>query len=45
MFQEYLGGEDWRINENSNMNYSLQGLNNHIISCRDLQVLAGKSLS
>lgn len=32
MFQEYLGGEDWRINENSNMNYSLQGLNNHIIS-------------
>lgn len=32
MFQEYLGGEDWRINENSNMNYSLQGLNNHIIA-------------
>lgn len=32
MFQEYLSGEDWRINENSNMNYSLQGLNNHIIS-------------
>ncbi|MGI5875423.1 MAG: ribonucleoside triphosphate reductase [Dethiobacteria bacterium] len=32
MIQEYLGGEDWRINENSNMNYSLQGLNNHIIS-------------
>jgi anaerobic ribonucleoside-triphosphate reductase len=32
MFQEYLGGEDWRINENSNMNYSMQGLNNHIIS-------------
>ncbi len=32
MVQEYLGGEDWRINENSNMNYSLQGLNNHIIT-------------
>ena len=32
MFQDYLGGEDWRIHENSNMNYSLQGLNNHIIS-------------
>lgn len=32
MFNEYLGGKDWRINENSNMNYSLQGLNNHIIS-------------
>lgn len=23
MFQEYLGGEDWRINENSNMNPSI----------------------
>ena len=22
MIQEYLGGEDWRIKENSNMNYS-----------------------
>ena len=32
MVQEYLGGDDWRINENSNMNYSLQGLNNHIIT-------------
>lgn len=32
MVQGYLDGEDWRINENSNMNYSLQGLNNHIIA-------------
>lgn len=32
MIQEYLGGKDWRIKENSNMNYSLQGLNNHIIT-------------
>jgi len=32
MIQGYLDGQDWRINENSNMNYSLQGLNNHIIS-------------
>jgi anaerobic ribonucleoside-triphosphate reductase len=24
---EYLGGEDWEIKENSNMTYSLQGLN------------------
>ncbi|GFN22126.1 ribonucleoside triphosphate reductase [Thermanaeromonas sp. C210] len=31
MVQDYLEGQDWRINENSNMNYSLQGLNNHII--------------
>jgi ribonucleoside-triphosphate reductase len=27
----YLEGESWRVNENSNMDYSLQGLNNHII--------------
>ncbi len=27
---KYIRREDWRINENSNMSYSLQGLNNHI---------------
>ena len=32
MIDEYVGMEDWRINENSNMNYSLQGLNNHVVS-------------
>ncbi|HHV61234.1 MAG TPA: ribonucleoside triphosphate reductase [Firmicutes bacterium] len=32
MIEEYVGGQDWQINENSNMNYSLQGLNNHVIS-------------
>jgi len=32
MVQEYLERHDWRVNENSNMNYSLQGLNNHIIA-------------
>ncbi|OEU73174.1 MAG: ribonucleoside triphosphate reductase [Desulfuromonadales bacterium C00003093] len=26
----YLVKEDWRVNENANMGYSLQGLNNHI---------------
>jgi len=26
----YLDLRDWRVNENSNMSYSLQGLNNHI---------------
>ncbi len=30
VIDEYLGHDDWRINENSNMSYSLQGLNNHI---------------
>lgn len=28
----YLNGSDWRIRENSNMAYSLQGLNNHVAS-------------
>ena len=28
----YLNGSDWRIRENANMNFSLQGLNNHISS-------------
>jgi len=28
----YLVQEDWRVNENANMGYSLQGLNNHIAS-------------
>ncbi|KKC29263.1 anaerobic ribonucleoside-triphosphate reductase [Caldanaerobacter subterraneus] len=32
MVDEYLGKQDWRVNENSNMSYSLQGLNNHISS-------------
>jgi ribonucleoside-triphosphate reductase len=30
--EEYLGGSDWRINENSNTTYALQGLNNYISS-------------
>ena len=32
MIQEYVNVEDWKVNENSNMSYSLQGLNNHIIA-------------
>ena len=28
----YLNGTDWRIRENANMNFSLQGLNNHLSS-------------
>lgn len=31
MIDEYVSLEDWRVNENSNMGYSLQGLNNHIV--------------
>jgi len=32
MVDTYLNGTDWRIRENANMNFSLQGLNNHISS-------------
>lgn len=31
MIEEYVTLEDWRVNENSNMGFSLQGLNNHIV--------------
>lgn len=31
MIEEYVSLDDWRVNENSNMGYSLQGLNNHIV--------------
>lgn len=30
LIDDYIQKDDWRINENSNMSYSLQGLNNHI---------------
>lgn len=30
LIENYLDRSDWRVNENSNMSYSLQGLNNHI---------------
>ncbi len=30
LIDEYITQEDWRVKENSNMSYSLQGLNNHI---------------
>ncbi|BAU23163.1 anaerobic ribonucleoside-triphosphate reductase [Caldimicrobium thiodismutans] len=32
LIEEYLGQDDWRVKENSNMNYSLQGLNFHVSS-------------
>jgi anaerobic ribonucleoside-triphosphate reductase len=32
IINSYLDRSDWRINENSNMGFSLQGLNNHISS-------------
>ena len=30
MVDDYIGRLDWRVNENSNMDYSLQGLNNYV---------------
>ena len=32
MMGSYMKKEDWRVKENSNMDYSLQGLNNYIVS-------------
>ncbi len=32
IIDEYIGLKDWRVKENSNMSYSLQGLNLHISS-------------
>ena len=32
LVDQYLDGLDWQVRENSNMNYSLQGLNNYISS-------------
>ncbi|MGM0595567.1 MAG: ribonucleoside triphosphate reductase [Myxococcota bacterium] len=32
LVEDYVSRNDWRVNENSNMNYSMQGLNNHISS-------------
>jgi ribonucleoside-triphosphate reductase len=32
LMEEYLEQADWKVKENSNMGYSLQGLNNHLAS-------------
>lgn len=32
LVDQYLGKGDWQVNENSNMSFSLQGLNNYIAS-------------
>lgn len=32
LMDQYISRADWRVNENSNMDYSLQGLNNYISS-------------
>ena len=30
LIYDYINNKDWKVRENSNMQYSLQGLNNHI---------------
>jgi ribonucleoside-triphosphate reductase len=32
MVDKYIGENDWQVHENANMTYSLQGLNQYIIS-------------
>lgn len=32
LIRKYLNQQDWRVKENANMTYSLQGLNNHVAS-------------
>lgn len=32
LIEKYLNRSDWRVKENANMTYSLQGLNNHVAS-------------
>lgn len=32
LFEKYLSNEEWRVKENSNLNFSLQGLNNYLSS-------------
>jgi len=32
LIEKYLNQDDWRVKENANMTYSLQGLNNHVAS-------------
>jgi ribonucleoside-triphosphate reductase len=32
LIEKYLSNNDWRVKENANMTYSLQGLNNHVAS-------------
>lgn len=32
LIEKYLANADWRVKENANMTYSLQGLNNHVAS-------------
>src|SRR5665811_108816 len=32
LMMDYLGRADWRLKENSNMSFSVQGLNNYIAS-------------
>ena len=42
LIEKYLQQEDWRVKENANMTYSLQGLNNHVASILSSQFWLNK---
>ncbi len=42
LIEKYIKKSDWRVKENSNMSYSLQGLNNHISSAISSQYWLNK---
>src|SRR4030065_2319709 len=45
LIEDYLDKSDWRVNENSNMSYSLQGLNNHIATAITAKYWLGRVFS
>ncbi|HMB65574.1 MAG TPA: ribonucleoside triphosphate reductase [Patescibacteria group bacterium] len=42
LMEDYLGKADWRLQENSNMSFSLQGLNNYVASSVSAQYWLNK---
>src|SRR6056297_2572892 len=42
LMEDYLGKSDWRLQENSNMSFSLQGLNNYVASSVSAQYWLNK---
>jgi ribonucleoside-triphosphate reductase len=42
LIEKYLERDDWRVKENANMTYSLQGLNNHVASILSSQFWLNK---
>ena len=45
LMENYLGKVDWRLNENSNMSFSVQGLNNYLASAMSAKYWLNKLYS